>query len=128
MSDPTEAGPAGSGDGGSILDLLQPEVIVNDDDHAVFRFRSRPELTIPGGAVQGGIVSAMLDMTMAFAADPISTVTLHVDFLRPAMGPELTVTADVARRGQRIVFIEAEMVDQEGRVIARGRQSAVPMG
>jgi len=77
--------------------------------------------------VQGGIVASMLDMGMAFAADRISTVTLHVDYLRPAVGPVLTVTADVTRRGSRIVFIEAVMVDQDGRVIAKGRQTAVPI-
>ncbi len=93
----------------------------------VFRFRSQPRLTIPGGIVQGGIVASMLDMGMAFAADRISTVTLHVDYLRPAVGPVLTVTADVTRRGSRIVFIEAVMVDQDGRVIAKGRQTAVPI-
>jgi len=114
-------------EGENILDLLGPEVLQRSENRTVFRFRSRPLLTIPGGAVQGGIVASMLDMAMAFAAEPISTVTLHVDYLRPAMGPELTVTANVTRRGSRIVFIEAEMVDQEGRVIAKGRQTAVPL-
>ena len=120
----TDARPGG---GTSILDLLQPEILEQDDGHAVFRFTARPEWTIPSGQVQGGIVAAMLDMTMAFSADDLSTVSLHVDYLRPAMGPELTVTASVTKRGRRVVFAEAEMVDQDDRVIARGRQNALPM-
>ncbi|GJM38244.1 MAG: thioesterase [Acidimicrobiales bacterium] len=113
--------------GASILDLLQPDVIEQADGRAVFCFMARPEWTIPSGQVQGGIVAAMLDMTMAFSADDLSTVSLHVDYLRPAFGPELTVTATVTRRGRRVIFAEAEMVDQEGRLIARGRQNAVPI-
>jgi uncharacterized protein (TIGR00369 family) len=113
--------------GASIFDLLAPEVLEQEDGRAVFRFTARPELTIPSGQVQGGIVAAMLDMTMAFSANDLSTVSLHVDFLRPAMGPELTVTATVTRRGRRVIFAEAEMVDQEGRLIARGRQNALPL-
>lgn len=114
--------------GASILDLLQPVVVEQAEGRAVFRFTARPEWTIPGGQVQGGIVAAMLDMTMAFSANDLSTVSLHVDYLRPAMGPDLTVTATVTRRGRRVVFAEAEMVDQEGRLIARGRQNALPVG
>ncbi|MEM7143239.1 MAG: PaaI family thioesterase [Actinomycetota bacterium] len=113
--------------GASIIDLLQPEVLTQEDGHAVFRFRARPDFTIPSGQVQGGIVAAMLDMTMAFAAGDLSTVSLHVDYLRPAMGPELTVTATVTRRGRRVIFAEAEMVDQDDRLIARGHQNALPI-
>lgn len=120
----TGAEPTG---GASILDLLRPEILEQGDGHAVFRFTARPEWTIPSGQVQGGIVAAMLDMTMAFSADDLSTVSLHVDYLRPAMGPELTVTASVTKRGRRVVFAEAEMIDQDGRVIARGRQNALPI-
>ena len=111
-----------------ILDLLQPEILEQGGGRAVFRFTARPEYAIPSGQVQGGIVAAMLDMTMAFAADDLSTVSLHVDYLRPAFGPQLTVTANVTRRGRRVIFAEAEMVDQEGRLIAKGRQNGVPIG
>lgn len=30
--------------------------------------------------------------------------------------------------GRRVIFAEAEMVDQEGRLIAKGRQNGVPIG
>lgn len=119
---------AGQPAGASILDLLAPEMLDQGDGRAVFRFTARPEWTIPSGQVQGGIVAAMLDMTMAFAADDLSTVSLHVDFFRPAMGPELTVTASVTKRGRRVVFAEAEMVDGDGGLIARGRQNGLPLG
>ena len=70
----------------------------------------------------------MLDMTMAFSDNGnISTASLHVDILRPVTGEILKVVGQVTRRGRRIVFIEAEMTNDEGKLVARGRQTAVPL-
>ena len=57
------------------------------DGRAEIRFTVRPEWTIPGGIVQGGVVAAMLDMAMAFSGPTISTASLHLDILRPVVGP-----------------------------------------
>ena len=111
----------------SIFDLLQPEIVEQGEGRAQLRFRVRPEFTIPGEMVQGGIVAAMLDMTMVYASGvPLATASLHLELFRPAKGPELTVVGRVPRRGRRIVFAEAEMTDASGQLIARGRQTAVP--
>ena len=112
----------------SIIDLLKPEVISQEEGRIEIHFRVRPELTIGEGVVQGGIVASMLDMTMAFADNGnISTASLHVDILRPVTGETLKVVGHVTRRGRRIVFIEAEMTNDEGKLVARGRQTAVPL-
>ena len=112
----------------SIFEFFKPEILEQGGGRAQLRFAVRPELTIPTGQVQGGIVGSMLDMTMALAGDgAISTASLHVDLFRPALGPHLTVAATVAQRGRRIVFAEAEMRNADGEVVARGRQTAVPI-
>ena len=112
----------------SIVDLLKPEVISQEEGRIEIHFRVRPELTIGEGVVQGGIVASMLDMTMAFSDNGnISTASLHVDILRPVTGKTLKVVGHVTRRGRRIVFIEAEMTNDQGKLVARGRQTAVPL-
>ena len=112
----------------SIVDFLQPEVVSQEHGRIEIHFRVRPEFTIGAGVVQGGIVSSMLDMAMAFSENGnISTASLHVDILRPVTGKLLKVVGEVSRRGRRIVFIEAEMTNDEGKTVARGRQTAVPL-
>ena len=65
---------------------------------------------------------------MAFAEKGmLSTASIHVDLFRPATGAYLDVVGQVVRKGRRIIFAEAEMRDDQGRVVARGRQTAVPL-
>ncbi len=112
----------------SIVDLLQPEILSQEEGRIEILYGVRPELTIGSGVVQGGIVASMLDMAMAFSENGnISTASLHVDILRPVTGEKLKVVGQVTRRGRRIVFIEAEMTNDEGQIVARGRQTAVPL-
>lgn len=111
----------------TIIDLLEPEIVARTDDSIRIVFGVKPEFRIPSGVVQGGIVTAMLDMAMALAGGGgISTASLHVEILRPVRGPKLVVSGEIVRRGRRIVFAEAEMCDEAGEVLARGRQTAVP--
>jgi len=112
----------------SIMDTLRPKVISTEAGRTELKFTVRPELTIPGGQLQGGIVAAMLDMSMAMAAGGgIATASLQMDILRPAMGPELTVVGTITRKGRRIVFADGEMRNAAGDLVARGRQTAVPI-
>ena len=111
-----------------IIDLLRPETVRTEDGIVELRFEVRQEFTNRAGAVQGGIVAAMLDMAMAFADERrLSTASMHFEILRPVQGPKVSVTGRITKRGRRIVFAEAEMRDDEGKLLARGNQTAVPL-
>jgi uncharacterized protein (TIGR00369 family) len=112
----------------SIMDLLKPEVVHLKDGRAELHYEVRPEFTIPGDVVQGGIVAAMLDQTMAFAAKgALSTASLNIDIMRPVKGPTLRVSGGVTRKGRRIIFAEAEVRNADDEIVARGTQTAVPV-
>ena len=51
----------------SIFDLMQPEIETAAEGCSELRFKVRPEFTIPGGVLQGGMIAVMLDMAMAAA-------------------------------------------------------------
>lgn len=77
--------------------------------------------------LQGGIVGAMLDFTMAFAAfgvvpsgHSVSTANLQVSFLRPAPLGRYTGTAEIERCGKSLVFTHAQLHDSAGRLVATG--------
>jgi uncharacterized protein (TIGR00369 family) len=111
-----------------VLRSLGCEIISRGDDRAVVRFPCKPEFTNPRGHIQGGIVGAMMDGAMALAANGLATATMQFSLLRPATGESLTVTAEVVRRGRQILYCEAEVRDDQGRLVARGNQNAVPVG
>ncbi len=111
-----------------IFDLLKPDITPCDEGEAELRFKSQEQFTIPGGVMQGGIVTAMLDMAMAFAAGGnFSTASIHVEIHRPVAAEEVVVKAQITKRGRRIVFAEAGMRDLDGNLLAKATQTAVPI-
>ena len=111
----------------SIYHLLKPEVPEHGDGCAVLRFTPEPIWTIGAGVVQGGIVTAMLDMAMAFASNGLSTATITVDILRPATG-RLTATGEGTKMGRRLLFAAGELHNDDGCLVAIGNQTAIPPG
>src|SRR5688572_19123980 len=84
----------------------------------------------PVGIVQGGFVAAFADSAMGASSVTYaqgrerkvfsSNAEMKVSFLRPArIGSTLTCTAYVVSGGNRAAFLEAEVVDDEGRMVAK---------
>jgi uncharacterized protein (TIGR00369 family) len=109
-----------------VLQSLGAEIVERGEDRAVLRFPFQQQFANPRGQTQGGIIGAMLDGAMAVAANGLATVTMQVTLLRPHASGDVTVRAEVVRRGRQILYCEAEARDGEGRVLARGNQTAVP--
>jgi uncharacterized protein (TIGR00369 family) len=89
----------------------------------------------PMGNVQGGIVVAMLDDAAAFAAIiksgkriGIPTIELKTSFFAPAKaGVPLYAEGRCLKLGKRIAFMEADLFDEEGNLLARLTTSAIPI-
>jgi uncharacterized protein (TIGR00369 family) len=87
------------------------------------------------GNVQGGIVVAMLDDAAAFAAIiksgkriGIPTIELKTSFFAPAKaGVPLYAEGRCLKLGKRIAFMEADLFDEEGTLLARLTTSAIPI-
>ena len=84
----------------------------------------------PVGIVQGGFIAAFADSAMGaasvtYAREAVGKVfsanaEIKVSFLRPAkVGTTLTCTATVISGGSRVAFVEAEVVDGDGRLVAK---------
>ena len=89
------------------------------------RFEPRPEFVNPFGKVHGGMLSAMLDETMAPCAQVVlgadqlaATLELKVNFLRPAGLGTLVGRARVVHRGRSAAFVEGELRTPEDALIA----------
>ena len=89
----------------------------------------------PMGNIQGGIMVAMLDDAAAFAAIVksgrrigIPTIELKTSFFAPAKaGVPLYAEGRCLKLGKRIAFMEADLFDEAGTLLARLTTSAIPI-
>jgi len=87
----------------------------------------------PMGHVQGGYVSAMLDECMSVAGMVTSgmtcvmpTLEMKTSFLRPAIPGPLKGVGWVVKWGKTVSFLEGELYDPEGRLLAKASATAIP--
>lgn len=92
-----------------------------------------PEFCNPSGAVQGGIVTAMLDDAAAFACIIMTTERIYVPtlelkttFLGAAHAGLLYAEARCIKFGRSVAFMEAELMNGEGKVLAKMSTTAAP--
>jgi uncharacterized protein (TIGR00369 family) len=94
----------------------------------VWRMPADERFTNPAGVLQGGFLAACCDSAMGAATVTwakgrkvhSANAELKVSFLAPVR-PEgmLTCTATVISGGRRAAFVEAELVDEDGRLVAK---------
>ncbi len=85
----------------------------------------RDELCQPHGLLRGGATASVIDTAMVFAVvtkleenEKASTVDLTVHYLRPVVEGSIVCTAKIVRGGRRILTVSAEVVNDEGKLIA----------
>ena len=89
-------------------------------------FEARPEFANPMGNIQGGILAAMLDDTMGPAlvatlppGQFAPTLEMKVSYFAPAKVGPLWGHGRVVQAGRTNAFVEADLVDTDGTLIAR---------
>jgi uncharacterized protein (TIGR00369 family) len=94
-------------------------------------FTARPEFLNPAGYVQGGLLAAMLDDVMGPAALVMSegrlftsTLDMTVSFLAPARLGPLIGEGTVIQLGKTIGYLQGELRDEVGTLIARATSTA----
>jgi uncharacterized protein (TIGR00369 family) len=98
-----------------------------------FAFEARPEFANPSGAIQGGFIAAMLDEAMGTAAIIASNVTMNaptlemkISFLRPLFTGRATAASKILKWGKSTCFIEAELFDPDGKLVAKASATLAP--
>jgi uncharacterized protein (TIGR00369 family) len=109
------------------------EEIRSADGYVRMRFDVSAEFCNPMGNVQGGIVTALLDDACAIACIVMSgkriyvpTLELKTSFFAPAKKGILFAEAQVIKLGRTIAFMEAELKDAEGRILAKMSTTTAP--
>jgi len=82
-----------------------------------------------GGSVHGGVLATMVDIAMLVAMFaemrpgevPAGTAELSITYLRQAQGEKIYASASVVKRGRQLSCVEVDIIDDDGRLCARGR-------
>jgi len=104
------------------------------DGHAVVTLAAGQRHANPMGTLHGGILCDIADaaMGMAFAStlapgESFTTVELRINFFRPIWEAHLRAEGEVVRRGSTIGYIECEITDEGGRLVAKASSTCMAL-
>ena len=107
------------------LNLLGIELVEITEEKVVMSLKMQEKLRQPAGLLHGGATASLIDTATAFAVvtrlaegENAATVDLTVQYLRPHTEGKITCTAKVLRAGKRLLFLSAEVVNDDGKLIA----------
>lgn len=100
---------------------------------ATVEYTPPPSFASPRGAVQGGLIGGFLDEVMGtalLAATDGALLPLNLDmnmsFCRMVPMETIIAKGRVVRLGRRIAFLEGELYDRRGHLLARATSTAMP--
>ena len=103
----------------------------------VLELTAGPEHRHGGGVVQGGVITQIADAAMGMSLATLqedgvwnTTIELKINFLRPVREGRVRAVGRVVEIKQSLMFSEADVLDEKGRLIARASSTnmAVPEG
>ena len=93
-----------------------------------------PQHANPMGTLHGGILCDIADaaMGMAFAStlgpeESFTTVELKINFFRPVWEARLRAEGRVVRRGRTIGYVECEITDEDGSLVAKASSTCMAL-
>jgi uncharacterized protein (TIGR00369 family) len=103
-------------------------------DRAVMEFESGPQHANPMGSLHGGVLCDIADAAMGTAwatglgdDETFTTIELKINFFRPVWSARLTAAASVVRRGKTLGFIECDVRDDKGNLVARASSTCMTL-
>src|SRR6267143_1162666 len=104
------------------------------DGRAVVTLAAGQQHANPMGTLHGGILCDIADaaMGMAFAStlapdESFTTIELKINFFRPVWEAHLRAEGRVVRRGSSIGYVECEITDQRGQLIAKASSTCMAL-
>ncbi len=98
---------------------------------ALVRFAAGRSLCNPDDRIQGGFICGMLDAAMANAVfclvgdlAIVATLEIKVSYLEVARQGDLYARGTVIRAGKTVTFLEAELRDADGKLLANASSTA----
>jgi uncharacterized protein (TIGR00369 family) len=110
---------------GFVMKSLEP-------GHAVFEMDVDERHYNPMGTLHGGVYCDLADAAMGYAyaatlgeGEAFTTVELKINFLRAVRKATLTAEARVVKAGSTLGYVECDVKDQAGRLLARAASTCM---
>jgi len=102
--------------------------------HAVFEMEADERHHNPMGTLHGGVYCDLADAAMGFAygstlgeGETFTTVELKINFLRAVRKATLTAEARVVKAGNTLGYVECDVKDQTGKLVARAASTCMKL-
>jgi uncharacterized protein (TIGR00369 family) len=100
--------------------------------HAVFEMEADERHHNPMGTLHGGVYCDLADAAMGYAyaatlgeGETFTTIELKINFLRAVRKAKLTAEARVVRAGRTLGYVECDVKDQTGKLVARAASTCI---
>ncbi len=115
-----------------VIQLVGVRLVDCQDGVARLELRAGRRHHNPMGIVHGGIFCDLADAAMGVAMaaasqadETFSTIELHMHFFRPVREARLTAIGKTVRRGGNIGYLECEISDDRGRLVAKASSTCL---
>ena len=102
--------------------------------HAIFEMEADERHHNPMGTLHGGIYCDIADAAMGFAyaatlaeGETFTTIELKINFLRAVRKATLTAEARVVKAGSTVGYVECEIKDQAGKLVAKAASTCMKL-
>jgi uncharacterized protein (TIGR00369 family) len=102
--------------------------------HAVFEMKADERHYNPMGTLHGGVYCDLADAAMGYAygatlgeGETFTTIELKINFLRAVRKATLTAEAKVVRAGSTVGYVECDVKDQTGKLVARAASTCMKL-
>ena len=116
------------------METLGARITEAEPGRVVLELEAGPQHRHGGGVVQGGVITQIADAAMGmslatFQPDGVwnTTIELKINFVRPAIAGRLRAVGRVIEMGETLLFSEADVFDDRGRLIARASSTCMPV-
>jgi uncharacterized protein (TIGR00369 family) len=116
------------------METLGARITEAEPGRVVLELVAGPQHRHGGGVVQGGVITQIADAAMGMSLATLqpdgiwnTTIELKINFIRPAIKGRLRAVGRVIEMGETLLFGEADVVDEGGRLIARASSTCLPV-
>jgi uncharacterized protein (TIGR00369 family) len=116
------------------MSTIGARVAEAEPGRVVIEIEAGPQHRHGGGVVQGGIITQIADAAMGMSLATLqedrmwnTTIELKINFLRPVVEGRLRAVGRVIEMKQTLLFSEADVLDEHGRLVARASSTCMPV-
>jgi uncharacterized protein (TIGR00369 family) len=116
------------------METLGARITEAEPGRVVLELEAGPQHRHGGGVVQGGVITQIADAAMGMSLATMqedriwnTTIELKINFLRPVVSGRVRAVGRVVEMRQTLLFGEADVLDEQGRLVARASSTCMPV-